>query len=117
MVARLWLLTLEFADIMDEALDSSSTKSSMTVTVTLTLSRSLAVLVRMDEDDDVGLRVRVHALLGADDKDANASTQIMRVDDADKITPAAVASRASLLARIRPLLFIFMPPLPWREFR
>ena len=79
MVARLWLLTLEFADTMDEALDSSSTKSSVTVTVTVTLSPSLAVLVRNDED--VGphvLRVLLWLLmppvLDADDEDANAST-------------------------------------------
>ena len=68
-------MTLEFADIMDEALDSSSTKSSVTVT----LSPSLAVLVRNDED--VGphvLRVLLWLLmppvLDADDEDANAST-------------------------------------------
>ena len=74
-------MTLEFADTMDEALDSSSTKSSVTVTVTVTvtLSPSLAVLVRNDED--VGphvLRVLLWLLmppvLDADDEDANAST-------------------------------------------
>ena len=78
MVERLWLLTLEFVNITDEALDSSSTKSSVTVT----LSPSLAVLVRNDED--VGphvLRVLLWlpkpTVLDADDEDANASTQFM----------------------------------------
>ena len=78
MVARLWLLTLEFANITDEALDSSSTKSSVTV---VTLSPSLAVLVRNDEDAGPHImRVLLWlqlmpTVLDADDEDANASTQ------------------------------------------
>ena len=77
MVARLWLLILEFANITDEALDSSSTKSSVTVTVTL--SPSLAVLVRNDEDAGphvlrVLLWLLMPTVLDADDKDTNAST-------------------------------------------
>ena len=72
-------MTLEFADIMDEALDSSSTKSSVTVT----LSPSLAVLVRNDEDAGPHvMRVLfwlqlMPTVLDADDEDANASTQFM----------------------------------------
>ena len=78
MVARLWLLTLEFVNITDDALDSSSTKSSVTVT----LSPSLAVLVRNDEDVGphamrVLLWLLMPTVLDADDKDANASTQFM----------------------------------------
>ena len=77
MVARLWLLTLEFVNITDDALDSSSTKSSVTVT----LSPSLAVLVRNDEDAGPHvMRVLLWlqlmpTVLDADDEDANASTQ------------------------------------------
>ena len=72
------LLEFEFALIIDvDALNSSSTKSSSTV-----LSPSLAVLVRKDDDDAVGLHVLrvvlwlllMPTVLGADDRDANAST-------------------------------------------
>ena len=87
MVARLWLLLLELAFIIDAELDSSTpTKSSVTVT----LSPSLAVLARKDDDDAdaVGLLANVHVLrillwllmptvLGAGDRDANASTRLM----------------------------------------
>lgn len=76
------LLEFEFALIIDvDALNSSSTKSSSTV-----LSPSLAVLVRKDDDDDDAVGLLAHVLrvvlwlllmptvLGADDRDANAST-------------------------------------------
>ena len=72
------LLEFEFALIIDvDALNSSSTKSSVTVP----LSPSLAVLVRKDDDDAVGLHVLrvvlwllMPTVLDADDNDANAST-------------------------------------------